>query len=132
MNVEETKELMDRYFAADHQDTSMMADNVVFTDMTTGEQYVGPDGVLAMLHYIYQEAFDARAEVKHMCYGEGSASLEADFVGKQKADFAGIPNTGMEVRAPLCVTYRCADGKITHGNIYSLIVPKMMMQMAEA
>lgn len=132
MTPEETQAVMERYFASDHNDTSMMADDVVFTEMTTGEQYTGPDGVLAMLHYIYNEAFDATADVKHVCYGAGSATLEADFVGTQKAEFAGIPNTGMEVRAPLCVTYRCADGKITHGYIYSLLVPKMMMQMADA
>lgn len=111
MTPDETKELLERYFAADHGDLDTLSDGVVFTDMMTGDRYVGPDGVQGMLRYIYEEAFDARAEVKHVCYGAGSAALEADFVGTQQMDFAGIPNTGMHVRAPLCVTYRCATAR---------------------
>ena len=128
MTPEETQALLERYFQSDHGDTSMMADDVVFTDMLTGQEYVGPEGVQAMLDYIYTEAFEATAELKHIMYGPGSAALEAEFVGTQQQDFAGIPNTGRKVRAPLCVTYRCADGKITHGYIYSMLAPKLAME----
>ncbi len=127
MTPEETRELLGRYFQSDHGDTSMMADDVVFTDMLTGQEWIGPDAVQGMLDYIYNQAFNATAEVKYICYGPGAASLEAEFVGTQQQEFAGIPNTGRKVRAPLCVTYRCADGKITHGYVYSLLAPKMMM-----
>jgi len=42
MSVESTKEAMMRYIAADHSDTSMMADDVVFTVMATGQKHETP------------------------------------------------------------------------------------------
>ena len=128
MSVGRTQAVMDRYFNATHDDVSMMATEVVFTDMNTGETYVGPEAVLAMLDYFYRQAFDARAEITNVIYGEGTAALEVDFVGQHIGDFAGIPATGKKVRVPLCVTYDLKDDKITRGRIF-LQMPVMMQQL---
>jgi hypothetical protein len=50
MSAESTRETMMRYFNSEHGDTSMMADDVVFTVMATGEEYKTPAGVMGMLN----------------------------------------------------------------------------------
>ena len=42
----------------------MMADDVVFNHMATGQEHRGQEGVLQMLNYLYHIAFDADAESK--------------------------------------------------------------------
>ena len=51
MSVESTRETMLRYFSATHGDVRMMAEDVIFTVMATGEEYKGREGVLGMLSY---------------------------------------------------------------------------------
>ncbi len=101
-----------------HSDLSMMADDVVFTHMATGDEHRGPDGVRAMLNYIYHVAFDAHAEPKNMIFADGKAVLEADFVGKHIGEFAGIPATGRQVCVPLCVVYDLENDQIKRGRVY--------------
>jgi len=59
MSIERTREAMTRYLDSEHTDLSMMADDVVFTNMATGEEHRGVDGVRRMLDYVYHTAFDA-------------------------------------------------------------------------
>ena len=61
MTVERTREVMTRYLDSQHSDLSMMADDVVFTNMATGEEHRGVEGVRKMLDHVYHEAFDATA-----------------------------------------------------------------------
>ena len=90
MSVESTRETMMRYFNSEHSDISMMADDVVFTVMATGQQHKGPEAVLGMLNYFYHVAFDATAKTRVTLFGEGNAMVEGDFVGKHIGEFAGI------------------------------------------
>ena len=109
MSVERTREVMARYWDSDHKDVSMMADDVVFTHMATGDEHRGPEGVRRMLDYMYRQAFDATADIRSRICGEKQAVLEAVFVGKHTGEFAGIPATARSVRVPLCVVY---DGSV--------------------
>src|SRR5689334_18193489 len=118
MSVERTREVMNRYFTSDHSDTSMMADDVVFTMMATGDEAKTPAGVEAMLHYFYHVAFDATADVKNLFFDDGKALLEADVVGKHIGEFAGIPPTGKDFRVPLCVVYDLENDQIKRARIY--------------
>ena len=128
MSIERTREAMTRYLDSEHTDLSMMADDVVFTNMATGEEHRGVDGVRRMLDYIYHTAFDASAETRNRIYTERQAVLEADFVGTHIGTFAGIPATRRDVRVPLCVVYDLEDGKIRRGRIY-LEMPVMLRQL---
>lgn len=128
MSVETTKEVINRYIESKHTDISMMADDVVFTNMATGEEYHGPKGVLDMLNYVYHVAFEADAEVKNIIYTENKAVLEAYFVGKHIGEFAGIPATNKNVRVPLCVVYDLEGDKIKRGRIY-FEIPALMSQL---
>jgi len=128
MSLEKTKEIINRYIRSKHSDVSMMAEDVVFTNMAAGEEYHGPQGVLEMLNYVYHIAFDADAEIKNLIYTENKAVLEADFVGKHIGDFGGIPATNKNVRVPLCVVYDLENEKIKRGRIY-FEVPVLMKQL---
>lgn len=128
MSVERTREAMERYLNSAHQDLSMMADDVVFTSMATGDEHRGVEGVRRMLDHVYHQAFDATAETRNRIYAEDHAVLEADFVGTHTGDFAGVAATGRKVRVPLCVVYDLRDGKIIGGRVY-LEVPVLLRQL---
>ena len=128
MSIEKTRGVMDRYFKSEHGDVSMMADDVVFTIMGTGQEHRGPQAVAGMLQYFYHIAFDARAETKNEVYADGQAAIEWDFVGKHIGEFAGIPATGKDVRVPLCVLYDLENDKIKRGRVY-FETPVLLQQL---
>lgn len=128
MTIESTREAMTRYLESDHEDLGMMADDVVFTNMATGDEHRGVEGVRRMLDYVYHTAFDATAETRSRIYADGQAVLEADFVGTHIGDFAGIPATRRKVRVPLCVVYDLEEGKIKRGRVY-MEIPVLLKQL---
>jgi steroid delta-isomerase-like uncharacterized protein len=125
MSVESTREVIMKYFNADHSDTSMLADDVVFTVMATGEEHRTPEGVQEMLKYLYQIAFDATAETRNLIVSDGHAVLESTFIGKHIGEFAGIPASNKDVSVPLCVVYDVENGQIKQGRVYFLMASLM-------
>ena len=128
MSIESTRETMLRYFNSEHGDVSMMAEDVVFTIMATGQEHHGRDGVFGMLQYFYHIAFDATAITRVSLFGENNAMIEGDFVGKHIGEFAGIPATGKDVRVPLCVVYDLTNDQIKHGRVY-FEMPALLQQL---
>lgn len=128
MSLESTRKIMTKYFDSNHSDVSMMADDVVFTHLSTGQEHSGPDAVLQMLNFMYHVAFDAAAEVRNTIFADGKAVLEADFVGTHIGEFAGIPATGKRVRVPLCVVYDLENDRIRRGRVY-LEMPVLFQQL---
>ena len=128
MSVESTRSTMERYLESEHSDTSMMADDIVFTIMATGQEHHGPDGVLNMLHYFYRVAFDATAETRTALYGENNAMYEGDFIGTHIGEFAGVPATGKDVRVPLCIVYDLENDEIKRGRVY-FEMPALLQQL---
>ena len=118
MSVESTRQVVMRYFDSEHGDLSMMAPDVVFRIMATGQEYRGREGVAQMLQYFYRLAFDATAETRTLIVSDGNAAWEGEFVGKHIGEFMGIPATQKNVRVPLCVVYDVADDRITEGRVY--------------
>lgn len=131
MSVESTREVVSRYVNSNHSDLSMMAPDVVFTNMATGDEHRGVEALAGMLHYIYHVAFDARAETKNMIFADGNAVLEGDFVGKHIGEFAGVPASGKVVRVPLCVVYDLEGDRIKRGRVY-FEVPAFLKQIGLA
>jgi steroid delta-isomerase-like uncharacterized protein len=128
MTIESTREVMTQYFNSEHSDVSVMAEDVVFTIMATGQQHHGPEGVLRMLHYFYRMAFDATAETNNVIFADGKAVLEGDFVGRHIGEFAGIPATNKDVRVPIAVIYDLENDLITQGRVY-FEMPALMQQL---
>jgi steroid delta-isomerase-like uncharacterized protein len=118
MSTDQTRAVIEQYVRAEHGDVSLMADDVVFRIMATGDEHRTPQGVKGMLDWFYHVAFDARAELRNMVVGEGIAVLEADFVGRHVGEFAGVPATGKDVRVPLAVIYDVRGDRIVEGRVY--------------
>lgn len=131
MSAESTLAVLQRYLDSKHTDMSVMADDVVFTDMASGKEHRGPQGVQDMIDYTYHVAFDASAEVTNLFAEDGKGVLEAWFTGKHIGDFAGVPATNNSVRVPLCVVYDLENDKIKRGRVY-MAVPVLMRQLGVA
>jgi len=128
MSIESTRETMLRYFSSEHSDSGMLAEDVVFTIMATGDEHHGREGVLGMLKYFYHVAFDATADTRLTLFGEANAVWEGYLVGRHIGEFAGIPATGKEVRVPLCVVYDLANDQIKRGRVY-FEMPALLQQL---
>lgn len=128
MSVESTRQVLQRYLDSGHTDMSVMADDVVFTNMATGEETRGPDAVQQMLQYVYHVAFDADALNSKLICDDGGGVLEAMFAGKHIGEFAGIPATGRDVRVPLTVIYDLENDHIKRARIY-MMTPVMFQQL---
>jgi len=112
------RENVNAYFQT--HDTKYLTEDAEFTDLTTGQVTKGREAIGQMLHHIYHEAFDARAEITNTIVTENKAVLEATFIGKHIGEFAGVAATGKDVRVPLCVVYDLEGDKIKRARIYLL------------
>jgi len=128
MSVESTQATMMRYFNSEHGDVSMMAEDVVFTIMASGQEHGGREGVMGMLNYFYHVAFDATATTRTTLFGESNAMIEGEFVGKHIGEFAGIPATGKSVSVPICVVYDLEHDQIKRGRVY-FELPVLLQQL---
>jgi predicted ester cyclase len=124
MTTAETQETMEAYFAAllggGAYETSF-ADDLVVTMTGVPGEIRGPAAAKAAIDAIHHQQFDAKPEVTNLVIGEGTAALEAVFVGTHTGEFAGIAPTGKEVSVSYSVFYALADGKITALRIYALV-----------
>jgi predicted ester cyclase len=128
MSVKRTRETMLRYFNSEYGDVSMMAEDVVFTIMATGQEHHTPTGVIGMLNYFYHVAFEAGFETLLTLFGDSSAVTEGIFFGKHIGEFAGIPATWKDVRVPLCVVYDLENNRIKRGRVY-FELPALLQQL---
>jgi len=97
-----------RYFTSD----------VVWRTMETGEEVVGAAAVADYIRILHTVLFDAKPRVRSLVVTDDFACLEADFVGRHIAEFAGIPPSGVEVDLAYCVTYGLSDAGITWLHAY--------------
>lgn len=128
MSIETNRNIIMSYLDSNHSDLSMMAEDIVFTNMATGEKHSGPNAVAQMLQYFYHVAFEAHAETKNIIINETNAVLEGDFVGKHIGEFAGIAPTNKFVKVPLCVVYDLENDKIKRARIY-FEIPALLAQL---
>ncbi|TVR94259.1 MAG: hypothetical protein EA416_03865 [Trueperaceae bacterium] len=119
MSTEATRDVMERYWDGD--DPSAIADDAVYTFMPTGERFVGPDAILAMMRSFYGETLAGTPEGVERQVGDGWAVLESTLVGTHVGTLAGVEATGAKVRVPMCVVYRVADAAIRSVNVYFML-----------
>lgn len=131
MSVKRTRLVMQQYFDSQHQDVGMMADDVVFTLMATGEETHGRAAVRDLLNYYYRQAFDASAETTNTVFSNGKAVVEGYFVGIHIGEFDGIPPTYRPVRVPMCVVYDLDHDRIKRARVY-LELPVLFQQIGVA
>ena len=131
MSLESTRNTVQRYLNAQHGDVSMLAEDVVFTTMATGQETMGREAVLGMMNYLYHVAFDATAVSWVTLFGETNAVLEGSFVGRHIGEFNGLPATGKDVNVPMCIVYSLENELIKSAHIY-FEIPVLLQQLGVA
>jgi hypothetical protein len=97
-----------------------IAEDAVYKNLGTGEEYRGRAEIGAMLHFMYKVAFDAKPDVKSYMITEDKAMFDGFFKGRHIGEFRGIAPTQKEVNVPLSVSYDLANGLIKEARIYML------------
>ena len=92
--------------------------DVLWRTMETGDEVVGADAVADYIRVFHTVLFDAEPRVRSLVVAGDFACLEADFVGRHTAEFAGIPPSGADVDVAYCVTYGLSDAGITWLRVY--------------
>jgi len=116
MSVAQTESTLRDYLAAllnGGDFASFFSDDIVWTTMETGDEVRGREAVRDFILALHTQLFDASPEVRNVASGDGVAALEAVFVGKHTAEFAGVPATGTTVRLPYTVFYDVDGDRIT-------------------
>lgn len=112
----------------DKHDVQYLTEDAVFTNLSTGDEARGREGIKNFLNFMYHIAFDAKAEVTHKLFTETNAVLEFNFKGKHIGEFAGLQPTNKEINVPVCVCYDIENGLIKTGRIY-LLTAVLMQQL---
>ena len=89
--------------------------------MGTDQEAHGRDQVVGLIRYLHEQAFDAHPQIKCLLVDGEKSAIEADFVGKHIAEFAGKPATGKEIRVPYSVVYDLEGEQIAALRIYGLL-----------
>ena len=89
--------------------------------MGTDQEAHGRDQVVALIRYLHEQAFDAHPQLKCLLVDGERSAIEADFVGKHVAEFAGKPATGKEIRVPYSVVYDLEGEQVAALRIYGLL-----------
>jgi hypothetical protein len=103
-----------------NRDVKYIAEDAVYRNMSTGEEYHGRAEIGAFLHFMYNVAFDASTEVKSYIITEEHAMFDGFFTGIHIGAFRGIQPIRKEVHVPLSVTYDLQKGLIKEARIYIL------------
>ena len=108
--------------------SSYFTDDVVAAFEGTDQRADGREAAEQLIRYVHEIAFDARPELKNLLVDAGKAAIEADFVGIQTGEFAGIQAAGRHVRVPYSVVYDLRGDKISALRIYfpmSLLIEQL-------
>jgi steroid delta-isomerase-like uncharacterized protein len=106
------------------------SDDVLWTTMEDGGEVRGREAVRDVIVSMHQRFFDASPELRSLVCGDGVAAVEAVFVGRHVADFAGVPATGRQVRVPYTMFYELDGDAITELRGY-LSMSALLSQLQE-
>jgi len=118
MSIEHTRKVMEGYWSG--HDHEAVAEDAVYTDMASGQQWSGREAVAGMLRFFYEEAFDADFKPERTYFADGLAAVEGRVVGKHIGEFGGVTGTGRDVDVPLWCDWDrqgcgCSFGHLLHG-----------------
>ena len=135
ISIEEAQSVIDTYLAAlvAREDIApFFSDDVVLELVDVGQVITGREEVAGAIVALHEQMFDARPELTNLIVGEGTAAIEAVFIGTHTGEFSGIPATGKEVAVPYAVFYDVADGEITALRIHGFASGLVAALTAEA
>ncbi|GEM_PF-2474365 len=124
--VDETRDIVMKWVAS--HDTNYVTENVVFTDMSSGDEIVGRKALAEFLYWFWNVAFETDLDEiqEHVQYiiGHGQAGVESMVIGIHSGAFGDIPPSYNEVEVPLAIVYELeteAPYRIERARIYPLM-----------
>lgn len=122
MGYEATREAIMAYTRGGQEahghDRARLADDAVFTLMSTEKTFEGRGEVEKLLDLLYVEAFEGRDEIQTIIVEGEHAVVEALFAGKHIGEFDGVAATGKQIELSYCSVYEVVANKIKSGHIY--------------
>ena len=122
MGYEATRETIMAYtrqgVEAHGHDRGKLANDAVFTLISTGKTFEGRAEVEKLLDLFYRQAFEGRDEIQTIIVEENRAVVEAIFAAKHISEFDGVPASGKQVEAPYCAVYTIEENKLARGHLY--------------
>jgi steroid delta-isomerase-like uncharacterized protein len=91
---------------------ALMADDIVFEDVTFGVVMKGKDGFKQIYPTFIRAAPDFKLEPKSWVTDDKSLAIEMVYSGTQKGDFPGLPATGKRFSIRMCSFGEFENGKI--------------------
>jgi predicted ester cyclase len=116
MSLEETQAAIDVYLAALVARADIapsFSDAIVLELVDVNQEIEGREAVAGAIVELHERTFDARPELTNLIVGEGTAAMEAVFIGTHTGEFAGIPASGKAVAVPYAVFYELVEGETT-------------------
>lgn len=119
--IQTTQQTMEKYIEAllsfgDY--VQYLADDVSLTFMGTDMRVEGREGVQQFIDLAHQHAFDTDIQLRNAAYGDGTAILEAEFIGTHIGEFQGVPASGRQVDVPYAAAYELEGEKIKALRLY--------------
>lgn len=108
--------------------TRWLAEDATLTIVGTDQAAAGRGAIEQMIRHLHEQAFEATVETKTVFASGSHAALEADFVGRHIAEFAGVPATNRSFRVPYSAVYDVADGEIAAVRLY-MCIPALIAQI---
>jgi len=119
--VERTRQTMTAFLDAllgDGDIGRFLAEDATFTVIGSDQTSPGREAVVNVIDWLHNQAFAGRPVVKTTFFADHRAAIEADFVGTQIGEFAGIAPTNRPVHVPYSVFYDLAGDSITTIRVY--------------
>lgn len=114
MSVEQTRSVMERFWAGESgHDPAVLTEDAVLVNVSSGQRWHGRGAITARFHELDHSVFDVEFVPEHVHIADGSAAVEARYVGRHIGDYDGVPASGRDIDVPLVVCYRVEGDEIT-------------------
>lgn len=101
---------------------SLVAENLEFTVVASGETVRGPEGIRQLLQGWATALPDSKVEITNLFAADDRVCIEfivrGTHTGLMRGPAGTIPPTGRRVEQRFCDVFTCKDGKIVAGNSY--------------
>jgi predicted ester cyclase len=121
MSIEQTRETLTQYvdeLLSCGDFARFFTEDVTVSFMGTDRVFKGRETARTLITAFHEQAFRTRIKPTTVLCGDGTAMVEAQFLGTHIGEFEGIPATGRDVDVPYAVGYDFRGNRISALRLY--------------